>query len=367
MRIQRAIQEGHLKFDNKMKLDGHPFPQNMISFSVNMVTAEEKGKVKVLTSARAKQDGAVDLERQVTLEQVHGEAPRVLRSHIEIGELSRAKPRVTTRILLNKWWRQLEKERYQERKHEEERRRAEEEACRRDLEQYTREQEHTHWGCAFFRHCWNEGLKLPTLRNCPECSDRSFEYRKETVNRRSVHERIGRIHPSEDRRQKIEIIDHPRKRQADLRWADQEEDEDEYVWQKGQWCPPGLRKSQKRRVQRLRNHELRQAGIQTRQVWRPKDKPEGSNRSAPACMVYFLPNEFMAPANQVVQEEASLDDEQLEGLMAQQVRQASHLRQIGQKSTHEAAILERICQWQAIDQDVCRQWSGSQCNAVHHF
>jgi hypothetical protein len=29
----------------------------MISFSVNMVTAEEKGKVKVLTSARARQDG----------------------------------------------------------------------------------------------------------------------------------------------------------------------------------------------------------------------------------------------------------------------------------------------------------------------
>jgi hypothetical protein len=23
MRIQKAIQEGHLKFDNKMKLDGH--------------------------------------------------------------------------------------------------------------------------------------------------------------------------------------------------------------------------------------------------------------------------------------------------------------------------------------------------------
>jgi hypothetical protein len=41
------------------------------------------------------------------------------------------------------------------------------------------------------------------------------------------------MHPSEDRRQKIEVIDHPRKRQADLRWADQEEDEDEYIWQKG--------------------------------------------------------------------------------------------------------------------------------------
>jgi hypothetical protein len=109
MRIQKAIQEGHLKFDNKMKLDGHPFPQNMMGFSVNMVTAEEKGKVKVLTSARARQDGAVDPERQVTLEQVHGEAPRILKSHIEIGESSRAKPRVTTRILLNKWQCQIEK------------------------------------------------------------------------------------------------------------------------------------------------------------------------------------------------------------------------------------------------------------------
>jgi hypothetical protein len=48
---------------------------------------------------------------------------------------------VTTRILLNKWQRQLEKERYQKRKHEKERRRAEEEARRRDLEQYTREQD----------------------------------------------------------------------------------------------------------------------------------------------------------------------------------------------------------------------------------
>jgi hypothetical protein len=64
------------------------------------------------------------------------------------------------------------------------------------------------------------------------------EYRQETANRRSVHERIGRIHPNGDRRQKIEIIDHPRKRQADLRWADQEEDEDDYIWQKGNGARP---------------------------------------------------------------------------------------------------------------------------------
>jgi hypothetical protein len=63
MRIQKAIQEGHLKFDNKMKLDGNAFPQDTIGFSVNMVTAEQKGKVKVLTSAKAKQDGSVDPAR----------------------------------------------------------------------------------------------------------------------------------------------------------------------------------------------------------------------------------------------------------------------------------------------------------------
>jgi hypothetical protein len=102
MRIQKTIQEGHLKFDNKMKLDGNPFPQNMVRFSVNMVAAEKKGKVKVLNSARAKQDGSVDPAQQVTVEQVHKEAPRILRSQIEVGESSRSKPRVTSLILLNK-------------------------------------------------------------------------------------------------------------------------------------------------------------------------------------------------------------------------------------------------------------------------
>jgi hypothetical protein len=230
MRIQKAIQEGHLKFDNKMKLDGNPFPQNMVGFSVNMVTTEEKGKVKVLTSARAKQDGSVDPAQQMTVEQVHKEAPRILRSQIEVGESSRSKPRVTTCILLNKWQRQQEKERYKKQKYEEEERRFEEEAHRRKLEEYAREQERAHWGCAFFRHCWNEGLKLPTLNNYPECSDKYTKYRQDTVNRRSVHERIGRMHPSDGRRVKInEVNDHPRKRYANQKWVDQEEQEHEYI------------------------------------------------------------------------------------------------------------------------------------------
>jgi hypothetical protein len=228
MRIQKAIQEGHLKFDDEMILDGNPFPQNMIGFSVNMVTAEEKAKVKGLTSAKEKQDGSVDPARQVTFEQVHKEEPRVLKSQIEVGESS--KPRVTSRILLNKWQRQQEKERYQKQKYEEEKRRYEE-VHKKELEEYAREQERTHWGCTFFRHCWNEGLKLPTLNNCPECSDKYTEYGQDTVNRRSVHERIGKMHPSDGRRIKInEINDQPRKRYADHKWVDHEEEEDrEYV------------------------------------------------------------------------------------------------------------------------------------------
>jgi hypothetical protein len=67
-----------------------------------MVTIEEKRKTKVLTSVRVKQGGSVDPTWQVTLEQVHGEALRILKSHVEVGESSKTKPRVTTRILLNK-------------------------------------------------------------------------------------------------------------------------------------------------------------------------------------------------------------------------------------------------------------------------
>jgi hypothetical protein len=69
----------------------------------------------------------------------------------------------------------------------------------------------------------------------------------------------------------------------------------------------------------LRNQELKQAGIKKRQVWRPKDKPDESGRSAHTCMVCFLPNEFMAPANQIVQEEISSDMDEAKkfGLMVQ--------------------------------------------------
>ena len=58
---------------------------------------------------------------------------------------------------------------------------------------------------------------------------------------RSVHDRLG-------------------KRVVDQNWVDYDEgDEEEYVWQEGQWCLGGLTRSQKRIVQHLRNRELEQA------------------------------------------------------------------------------------------------------------
>ena len=69
------------------------------------------------------------------------------------------------------------------------------------------------------------------------------------------------------------VHDQLRKRVVDQNWANYEEEsnEEEYVWQEGQWCLGGLTRSQNRRVQRLRNKELEQAQASGKpQVWRAK-------------------------------------------------------------------------------------------------
>ena len=74
-----------------------------------------------------------------------------------------------------------------------------------------------------------------------------------------------------------------------------------------QWCPGDLSRSQKRRVQRLRQLEiieeeqeqtLSKKGVKT-QVWRAKSRADGAQDSgssaAPINMVFIMPKEFMAP------------------------------------------------------------------------
>ena len=92
------------------------------------------------------------------------------------------------------------------------------------------------------------------------------------------------------------------KRVVDQDWVDYEEgNKREYVWQEGQWCPGGLTRSQKRRVQRLRNKELEQAQASGKpQVWRAKQTADKRQPLANIQMAFLLPSEFRALVDQEV-------------------------------------------------------------------
>ena len=87
-----------------MKVDDNPFlgDQNMVDARLL------KGKTKVLTSTKSREARIVDPERQISVDEYRG----IKRHHdkqkgrYEQGEMSKegtTKPRVTSRILLNKW------------------------------------------------------------------------------------------------------------------------------------------------------------------------------------------------------------------------------------------------------------------------
>ena len=115
---------------------------------------------------------------------------------------------------------------------------------------------------------------MPTRNDCPECSEQYWEFRQSQANRRSIHAQDAYHHNNMDRRLKNgSVHDRLGKRVVDQNWADYEEESNKrkYIWQEGQWCPSGLTRSQKRRVQRLRNKELEQAQASSKpQVWRAK-------------------------------------------------------------------------------------------------
>ena len=146
--------------------------------------------------------------------------------------------------------------------------------------------------------------RLPTVDNCPECSQQ-----KKDKSEGSVFDRLGPLPP---RRTHAESSQRGRSEQLAY------EEEDAYHRQR--WCPDGLSHSQKRRVQRLRSleeaeahylHTLRKARpdlaakIQQtlesetqlpRKVWRVKQPKADAKTSAPTNMVFILPPEFRASA-----------------------------------------------------------------------
>ena len=112
---------------------------------------------------------------------------------------------------------------------------------------------------SFLQTFWNEGLKLPTRHDCPECSNQYREYRQSQTNRRSIHAQNAYHHNNMDRRLKNKSVhDRLRKRVVDQDCADDKEEGTgkRHIWQEGLWCLGGLTRNKKRRVQHLRNKEM---------------------------------------------------------------------------------------------------------------
>ena len=88
--IQRAIQQGRLKFDTprKMKVGDNPFPGDLNMVDVGLF----KGKTKVLRSTKSKEVGIVDPKMQISADEYreirrHRAEPK---SRYEQGETSKA-------------------------------------------------------------------------------------------------------------------------------------------------------------------------------------------------------------------------------------------------------------------------------------
>ncbi|KAK1647133.1 hypothetical protein QYE76_064938 [Lolium multiflorum] len=159
-----------------------------------------------------------------------------------------------------------------------------------------------------------EGETLLGFRNEPIAHNRQLprmqSEKKEAANV-SVFERLGPLPPQS-------------KRAESPRWADLEDSEDEGEveedrYHRPRWCPDGLSRSQKRRVQRLRGleeaerlylHTLRKArpdlaakvqrtldeeGRPRKMEWRPKQRKADDETSAGTNMVLVLPTERSAP------------------------------------------------------------------------
>ncbi|PUZ69980.1 hypothetical protein GQ55_2G174700 [Panicum hallii var. hallii] len=163
-----------------------------------------------------------------------------------------------------------------------------------------REDTRDHWHCPFFKYCWYSGMKrLPTLQDCPECKTQKQDARSASV--------FQRLEPVQPRHGQVESS----------RTGGNPEDEEDKC-HRPRWCPDGLNRSQKRRVQRLRSleeaeaqyletlrkvrpdlaekvHRPQKAESSSKKVWCPKKSKADVKTSADAHMVFVIPVEFHAP------------------------------------------------------------------------
>jgi hypothetical protein len=146
---------------------------------------------------------------------------------------------------------------------------------------------------------------LPTLEDCPECNSQ-----KQDTRSASVFQRLG---PGQ-----------PRHGQAESTRAGESSKDEEDKYHRPRWCPDGLNRSQKRRVQWLRSLEEAEAqyleilrktrpdlaekvhrpqkaeASSSKKVWRPKKSKADVKTLVDAQMVFVLPVEFHAPGYEEV-------------------------------------------------------------------
>jgi hypothetical protein len=119
----------------------------------------------------------------------------------------------------------------------------EEEEYERHTGKHLRKREDTrdHWHCPFFKYYWDSGMKrLPTLEDCPECNSQEQDTRSALV-----FQLLGPGQPCHG--------------QAESTRAGGSSEDEEDKYHRPRWCPDGLNRSQKRRVQRLRSLEEAEA------------------------------------------------------------------------------------------------------------
>jgi hypothetical protein len=142
--IQSATTQGRLKFETPtkaekpMKIHQDPFPTNTVE-----VSSKDTSRVKLLTSDSTQNKGAVDPKVQVTAADVKGKWLL-----FEERDLKPRRP-VTSQMLIIKFQHCQEEE--------------------KRGEEWVRHNE-GQWRCPFFKYCWEEGIKLPTAENCPQCN-----------------------------------------------------------------------------------------------------------------------------------------------------------------------------------------------------
>jgi len=274
------------------------------------------GKTKVLTSEAAEKCASVDPQHQITADDTKG------KGLIQEGTSSGRSPRpgiVITHRRYRETWQQRE-DRY---RHQQEDRRREEERCQHEWNRHK-----DHWNCPFFIHYWEQNIKLPTVRDCSECNgynrhdrpNRRYQddnrrfggpIRRRTLvhdrfgGRLSVHDRLGE-HVGYFPRSQEELED-----MADARVPDEFifcRDANTYLVESREnhhqsvrqpqlppWCPEGLTRTQKRRLQRERQEELSGAENFAKSGDRQQSDPKGKGLSTNVNMVFMLPMEFLAP------------------------------------------------------------------------